>query len=205
MKKLLFLIMLLSVTAANAQVEMLDKYPIIPIEYDAAFIDQVKDNKAGVANTEHGEYFGQITEEQSIYGFGAFFTKDEGVVYGQYRNGQFIFGIKMGDVTAIIGTNSHYVCYDLTTGEPLYIFKNGKKHNVSKDLKQNNQFVTLTYGNGDKYVGETVNGKREGYGLYFYNNGNYSYGKYANNHRKGFGATFHTTNNIYVAFFDENE
>jgi hypothetical protein len=45
-------------------------------------------------------------------------------------------------------------------------------------------------------VGETVDGKRSGYGIYYYSNGNYYYGKYLNDERKGHGAMFRTDSSI---------
>lgn len=204
MKKILFVIMLMATGMANAQVGKLDKYPMIPAEYDETFVDYVKDFNAGMASIEFGEYFGQITEDKSIYGFGALFTEKDGVIYGQYRNGQFMFGIKVGEETALVGNNNHYICYDLTTGDPLYIYKDGEKYSLPKDFRNKNKFLTLTYGNGEKYVGEVVDGKREGFGLYYYNTGAYFYGKYVNNNREGIGVTFDTTNNIYVQYYNEN-
>ncbi|MBQ0023431.1 MAG: hypothetical protein KBT29_09365 [Prevotellaceae bacterium] len=201
MKRLFFLIMLVSSVAANAQFARLDKYPNIPTQYDAAFVDFVKDFASGVAKSSYGQYFGQITRERNIYGFGAYYTDQDGVVYGQYRLGNFLFGIKMGVQTAKVGSNDHYICYDLTTGDPLYISKNGDKYSLPADYGQNYRFESLTYQNGDKYVGETVNGKREGVGIYYYNNGNYYYGKYLNNERRGFGAMFFTNNTITIQYW----
>lgn len=184
-----------------AQFGRLDKYPNIPSQYDAAFVDYVKDFASGVAQSSAGQYFGQITKEKNVYGFGAYYTDSDGVIYGQYRLGNFLFGIKMGVQTAKVGSNDHYICYDLTTGDPLYIMKDGDKYSLPADYSKIYRFESLVYQNGDKYVGETVNGKRDGVGLYYYNNGNYYYGKYQNNDRRGFGAMFYTNNTITIQYW----
>lgn len=189
----------------NAQFARLDKYPQIPTHYDATFVDYVKDFASGVAQTSFGQYFGQITRNKNIYGFGAYYTDQDGVVYGQYRLGDFLFGIKMGVRTAKVGTNEHYICYDLTTGDPQYIIKDNAKYTLPADYSKTYRFESLNYQNGDKYVGETVNGKRDGYGIYFYSNGNYYYGRYKNNERSGFGALFFTNNTITIQYWKEKE
>lgn len=202
----LFLLMSLVGLSARAQFSRLDKYPNIPAQYDAAFVDYVKDFASGVAKTAYGQYFGQITRERNVYGFGAYYTDTDGIIYGQYRLGNFLFGIKMGTLTAKVGSDDHFICYDLTTGNPLYIMKDGDKYSLPADYEKTYRFESLTYQNGDKYVGETVNGRREGLGIYYYNNGNYYYGRYKNNERRGFGALFFTNNTITIQYWkDENE
>ena len=61
--------------------------------------------------------------------------------------------------------------------------------------------MSLTYQNGDRYVGEIVNGKRDGYGIYYYAEGNYYYGQYKDNRRRGYGALFRTDNSISLQFW----
>lgn len=187
--------------ALHAQFARLEKYPQIPSQYDAAFVDYVKGFASGIAKTSYGQYFGQITRDKNIYGFGAYYTDQDGVVYGQYRLGNFLFGIKMGVSTAKVGSNEHYICYDLTTGDPLYIMKDGGKYALPADYGKTYRFESLNYQNGDRYVGETVDGKRDGVGIYYYSNGNYYYGRYKNNERQGFGAMFFTNNRITIQYW----
>ena len=204
MKKYLLLIFIFSSFCSvtlHAQFGRLDKYPQIPSQYDATFVDYVKDFASGVAKSSVGQYVGQITKDRHVYGFGAYYTDNDGVIYGQYRLGNFLFGIKMGVQIAKVGSNDHYICYDLTTGDPLYIMKDGDKYALPADYGKVYRFESLTYQNGDKYVGETVNGKRDGVGLYYYSNGNYYYGKYKNNDRQGFGAMFYTNNTITIQYW----
>lgn len=198
---ILCVLQLMLVTTAHAQFARLDRYPDIPTQYDAAFVDHVKDFASGVAKSSYGQYFGQITKDRNVYGFGAYYTDQDGVIYGQYRRGNFLFGIKMATQTAKVGTNDHYICYDLTTGDPVYIFKDGDKYKLTVEFIRTYRFESLTYQNGDKYVGETVNGKRDGVGIYFYNNGDYYYGKYKNNEQRGYGALFFTDNTIKIQYW----
>lgn len=206
-KKLLFLLLFqtVAILSLKAQFARLEKYPNIPSQYDAAFVDYVKDFASGVAKSSYGQYFGQITRDRNVYGFGAYYTDNDGVIYGQYRLGNFLFGIKMGNQTAKVGSNDHYICYDLTTGDPLFIMKDGDKYALPADYSQTYRFESLTYQNGDKYVGETVNGKRDGVGIYYYNNGNYYYGKYKNNERRGFGAMFFTNNTLTIQYWKNED
>lgn len=204
MKNMKILTLLLSMAlpmTLHAQFAKLDKYPQIPAQYDAAFVDYVKGFASGIAKTSYGQYFGQITRDKNIYGFGAYYTDQDGVVYGQYRLGDFLFGIKMGVRTAKVGSNDHYICYDLTTGDPQYIMKDGGKYSLPADYGKTYRFESLNYQNGDRYVGETVNGKRDGIGIYYYSNGNYYYGRYKNNERLGFGAMFFTNNTITIQYW----
>lgn len=197
----IFAVLMAMASSMSAQFARLDKYPEIPSQYDAAFVDYVKDFASGVAKSSYGQYFGQITKDRNVYGFGAYYTDQDGVVYGQYRLGNFLFGIKMGVQTARVGSNDHYICYDLTTGDPQFIMKDGDKYKLPADYGKTYRFESLTYSNGDKYVGETVNGKRDGVGIYYYENGNYYYGRYRNNSRQGFGAMFHTNNTITIQYW----
>ena len=58
--------------SAHAQFARLDKYPQIPSQYDAAFVDHVKEFASGVAKSSYGQYFGQITRDKNVYGIGAY-------------------------------------------------------------------------------------------------------------------------------------
>ena len=93
MRKILPIFLLLQCAftlSVHAQFARLEKYPNIPGQYDAAFVDYVKNFASGVAKSSFGQYFGQITKERNVYGFGAYYTDNDGVIYGQYRLGHFI-------------------------------------------------------------------------------------------------------------------
>lgn len=187
---------------ANAQFAKLERYPDIPADYHATFVDCVKGYISGVVKSMYGQYFGQVTKGGDIYGYGSFYTDQDGVVYGEFRNGNLLFGIKMGNRIVKVGTSDHYSVYDLTTGELLYIIKNEQKYLPDAEAKSKYKFLSLNYQNGDKFVGECIDGKREGYGIYFYSNGNYYYGGYRDNKPVGYGALFKTNNHITIQYWD---
>ena len=153
----------------------------------------------------YGQYFGQITIKGDIYGFGTFFTDQDGEVYGQFRNGDFIVGIKMGGHLAKVGTADHYTAYDLYTSEPLYVAVNGQRVSLGAANRKAWRFVQMNYRNGDKYVGEAVDGRRDGYGIYYYANGDYTYGRYSDNAPTGYGALFKTNGRIVIQCWDSSE
>lgn len=203
-RQVLMLAVFVISVGASAQFVKIDKYPSIPAEYEAAFVDQVTDYVSGVVKSLYGQYFGQLSPDGNVYGFGSFYTTQDGEVYGLYRNGDLAFGIKKGTEMAKVGTNDHYIAYDLHTGYPLYIMKDNTKYNPSTEMREKNKFLVLKYPNGDEYVGESSNNKREGYGLYFYANGDYYYGRYKDNKQTGYGALFkQESNTVTIQYWDE--
>ena len=192
--------------SASAQFVRLDKYPTIPIEYEAAFVDQVSGYVSGVVSSLYGQYFGQLSPDGNIYGYGSFFTTQDGEVYGLYRNGDLAFGIKKGAEVAKVGTNDHYTAYDLRTGYPIYIMKDNQKYSPSTEMREQNRFLVLKYANGDQYVGESTDSKRDGFGLYFYANGNFYYGHYKDGKQQGYGAMFKQADNtVTIQYWDGEE
>lgn len=189
----------------RAQFMKLEHYPQVPVEYDGVFVDCVKGYAAKVMPSVYGQYFGQITMEGEIYGYGAFFTDQDGEVVGQFRHGTCFFGIRMGSQTVKVGSEDHYIVYDLRTGDPLHVIKGEFKHTLPADYKDTYRFESMTYANGDKYVGETVDGKRHGYGIYYYANGNYYWGRYKDNKQYGYGAMFRTDNRVVIMDWESKD
>ncbi len=62
---------------------------------------------------------------------------------------------------------------------------------------------TLTYANGDVYVGETVNGKRQGEGVYTYKDGKRYTGAWQDDKRHGQGTLTFPNGDKYVGEFAE--
>src|SRR5215510_11115975 len=62
---------------------------------------------------------------------------------------------------------------------------------------------TLTYANGDVYVGETVNGKRQGEGVYTYKDGKRYTGAWQDDKRQGQGTMTFPNGDKYVGEFAE--
>lgn len=200
-----FLILITLTISVQAQLVSLERYTIVPDEYDKVFVDHCKNFAGGISTTPNGQYFGQVSPSRSPYGFGAFYTDRDGVITGQFRDAYFLFGIRMGTTTALVGSLNHYTCYDLTTGDPLYIMRDSLRYEPSSEFIHRYKLQSLTYQNGDRYVGETVNGQRDGVGIYYYANGNYYYGRYRNNKRDGFGAMFKSDNSITINYWRQEE
>lgn len=193
------LFMLIFCTSAQwAQQTELLKYETIPVDFQHVYLDFVGDHACRLNTSDHGQYIGQTDYKGVIYGYGMFCNNDGSQIVGQFRNGQLLFGITMNGESAMVGSKNFYACYSLTTGRLQYVFK--EKENKLYDMKTQYDyaFVSITYNNGDRYIGEIVRGKRHGYGIYYYANGDYWYGQYNNDIRNGFGAHFTTTNNLQI-------
>ena len=206
MKRILlsFLILHFSFLIVHSQFTRLLRHPDIPVEYDAVFVDLVKSHVGGLVKSAYGEYVGQVSPDHNVYGYGTFFTDHNGEIYGQFRNGELIVGIRSGAAVVRVGTEDHYTSYDLLTGQAQYVFLHDEKYHLDAAHLESWRYMQLEYKNGDKYVGEVVDGKRDGYGIYYYANGNYYYGRYKDGKAVGYGAMFHTDNHITLHYWDEN-
>jgi hypothetical protein len=79
---------------------------------------------------------------------------------------------------------------------------NGKMFGELK-IFESNELNSVTYPNGDIYVGELMNDLRHGFGVYYRNNGMNKYeGKWAHNFKNGYGILyFNQTGNWYEGEF----
>jgi hypothetical protein len=81
-------------------------------------------------------------------------------------------------------------CYD-KEGNLIYYgnFSNDKPTETYPSTKEYSsyKFKTIEYTSGDKYIGETKNGVRDGYGVYVWSNGNIWFGYWDDGDRKGTG------------------
>jgi hypothetical protein len=203
MKKSVLIVLLAMATfSVKAQYAKIDKYPYISEDYEAVFVDVVRNFASKVMNGASGQYFGQYTPEGEAYGFGTLYTDQNGIAVGAYRNGSLLFGIRSGLQLAKVGTEQHYVVYDLVTSECLYVMMNGVKCPPDAANKEAWKYVQIKYGNGAKYVGETVNGKRDGYGIYYFADGDYFYGHFVNDRPLGYGALFKTNNHVVIQYWE---
>lgn len=204
MRKNFFLFMLLSSLNIGAQQVKLDKYPSIPEGLMAVFCDYCHPFHSGIAKANRGgrgQYIGQLTPDNNIYGFGQYIADNETSITGMFRMATLIFGIKMGTHIVKVGSDTHYISYDLTTGEPLSIMKDGEVITIPDEARKVYKFMSLSFKSGDRYVGETVNGKREGYGLYHYKDGAFFFGHYHEDEPYGYGALFRTDGVIKIQLY----
>lgn len=180
----------LTVHTATAQEVELNRYDFQSEDLQRVFCDYVKKLcEVKYIASSNGQYIGQ-TLDGVIYGWGYYLSNEGNQIVGQYRNGKCFFGITMGTNSATVGSDEHFVTYDLTTGKILRLHTDEGDFGCPNDLVDKLLFKKLTYSNGDCYYGETLNGRRHGYGLYYWTNGDFWYGKYVNGYRQGFGALF---------------
>ena len=62
-------------------------------------------------------------------------------------------------------------------------------------------FKKINYSNGDRYEGEFLNGKKNGYGIFFNNNGDRYEGNWSNGWINGYGTYYFRDGNIYQGYF----
>lgn len=188
----------------QAQQDELYKYDRIPDNFQKVYADATADCATGIINTASGQYWGQ-TKDGILYGYGIFMNNQGGQWIGQYRNGECIFGIMMDDKTANVGSKTFYSLYDLHTGELLKIFTPQGVVTPPASVAKDYKFVSMTYANGDRYVGETYKGERHGYGIYYWSDGQFWFGQYRHNLRDGYGAQFATNEKIYTGKWFDND
>lgn len=184
--------------AAYAQRTPLEKYEIAPAAFEHVYLDKVGAFPVTLATSDKGQYVGQVDDNHVIYGYGAFINNDGGQRVGQFRKGDFIFGITLTDKSATVGSPQHYASYSMNTGRLEYVFRANEQQLMDTETQYDYAFVSISYKNGDRYIGEIYKGKRHGYGIYYYANGNYWYGQYKDDVRCGFGALFTVENKLVI-------
>ncbi len=140
-----------------------------------------------------GQYIGNLIDN-NIYGWGYFLSNTGAQTFGQYRDGKHIFGITLTDKRARVGSEEHFVEYDLATGNILRVRTAEGEPRLSSPYVPTEEnpspayaFKRVRYENGDAYYGEVKNGVRHGYGIYYWANGDFWYGKYEDGYRQGYG------------------
>ncbi len=185
-------------TCVWAQFARIERHPVLSDVMERFVVEHVKGNLATVIRSNSGQYFGQVSEGANATGFGSFYTDQDGEVYGVFFNGSLLTGIRLGGLVAKVGTEEHYAAYDLTTGRMQYVEYGGQQFLPDAESLERCRFLQMTYPDGGKYVGETVDGKRSGFGLYYYTNGNYYFGRYEEGRPVGYGALFRTDNRVVI-------
>lgn len=204
-KTLLLMAVMACCLCPRAQQVLLDRYPDIPEALETVFIDHVSGYMGSVQQSAYGQYFGQVNERGELYGFGTFYTDGDSQVFGQFSHGQFIIGIKMNDKTAKVGTDDHYISYDLSTGQAQFIMHEGDPKKPLDANKGRWKFLKVIYPKGAQYIGEMVGGKRDGYGIYYYRDGDYYFGRFRDNKPVGVGALFKTDGRIILETWEGQE
>ncbi len=188
--------------SALAQSTPLAKYDVAPDSYEHVFLDHVKDFRSRLIDVGGGQYVGQTDDRHTLYGYGQFINNEGSLVVGKFRGGALIQGISLGKDNVTVGSKDFYCSYSLSTGRLEYIFADGKPHRPTDAEAADYTFMTMTFANGDSYVGELYKGKRHGLGIYYYATGGLWYGAYANDMRGGFGAWFKIGNDMLIGQWD---
>lgn len=188
-----------------AQSTSLQKYERLTEPLVQVFLDHVQAFPSTSISIGQDQYFGQTDPNGKIYGFGRYVRADGVQVFGIFREGKLIQGITLLSNTASVGDATHYASYNLTTGQLDYVFEGSHRKLFDTRALRDNKFLSLTYVNGDQYVGETLGGKRHGLGIYFYANGDIWFGVYQDNVRKGYGATFTIDEHLIIGEWDGEE
>lgn len=192
-KTAIFAALLLAQSLLCAQ-ETVRFYPEMCDELQMVFCDYAqREGTVAYLSGADGEFLGNMINHK-IYGWGCFVSKSGSQTYGQYREGQHIFGITLTSETARVGGEEHFVEYDLSTGNIMRVHTPDGEQRLSSPYIPTDEapvpaytFKILKYPNGDEYRGELLNGRRHGYGIYFWANGDRWYGRYENGYRQGCG------------------
>lgn len=204
MKRIIFAILLVALVAlpSSAQYTPLVKYDVVPRSYEHVFLDYIKDFHVRLIDAAGGQYAGQTDGRLALYGYGQFINDSGDVIVGKFRNGDLLQGVIVGKDNATVGGKDFYCSYSLATGKLQYISRKGVMELPQVADSADYTFMSQTFGNGDRYVGEFYKGKRHGLGIYYYATGGLWFGIYEGDIRNGFGAWFKETNDMVIGLWE---
>lgn len=187
---------------AKAQHTPLQKYDVAPWSFEHVFVDYVKDFRSHLIDHGGGQYVGQVDDRYALCGYGQYINEDGDIIIGKFRQGELMQGISLGKYAVTVGSRDFYCSYSLATGELQYISKHGGRETVEVPDTAGYTFMSQTFANGDRYVGEFYKGKRHGLGIYYYADGGLWYGSFVNDIRCGFGAWFKLDNDMVIGLWE---
>ncbi len=201
-RALLLMILCICTLNASAQRTPFEKYEIPSGNLVEVLLDHIGKYPCHIITNGPDEYFGQTAPDGNIYGFGRFMRQDGTQIFGIFRNGKLLHGITLTQNAATVGNRQFYSSYNLSSGVLDFVFQAGQQHLYDTKMLTDYRFMNYTYNNGDRYIGETYQGKRHGLGLYYYANGSVWFGQYDSNIRKGFGCLFTTENDMTIGLWE---
>lgn len=181
-----------------AQKTPFEKYEIPSTLMVDVILDYIKNFPSRMITNGADQYLGQTDPDGNIYGFGRFVRQDGTQIFGIFRNGELIQGITITHNAATVGSKTFYSSYGLSTGTLDYVFQAGNRQLYDTRQLSDYRFLSMSYGNGDQYMGEIYHGKRHGLGIYYYANGDIWFGQYTDNIRSGYGCLFSAENNLTI-------
>lgn len=188
--------------SAHAQHTPFAKYGLPPEAFNHMYLDLVANFPIQSISMGDDQFMGQTDPKGHLYGYGRYIKSDGTQVVGQFRNGELIFGITLGQQSAWVGEPKYYSSYSLSTGRLEYVFLSNTRQLLDTKALGEYAFVSMRYANGDQYMGEIYQSRRHGYGIYYYANGDFWFGEYDRDVRQGFGALFKTDNTIVIGQWD---
>jgi hypothetical protein len=178
---------------------------------EGTFIDG-KFLEGTIVNPESG-YTGEFSNGE-YNGFGTQVYEDGSKYIGQFKDGDRHGKGKMVDVNGKAtsgiyikgrlddGTNNFECSGDCENGQGTLSYYNGDKYIGQWKAGKKHGKGTFIYNGGEKYVGEFKNDEIHGYGIYRWPNGNVYKGNFVNNKKHGKGKTINAdgteTNETYV-------
>jgi hypothetical protein len=170
----------------------------------AVFCDYVRaQSQTNYISNVAGEYVGTLIDYK-FYGWGLFLSSTGIQSYGQYRSGKLLFGLLINSDVVRVGSDDHYVIYDLSTGDIMRLHTKDGDMPLEFPLAASADgepspysFKKETYKNGDVYFGEFYNGRRHGYGVYQWADGDLWYGCYRGGYRDGYGMLVKPDRHVY--------
>lgn len=199
---LILFLLVVMVLPSQAQYTPLLKYDVAPWSYEHVFVDYIKNFSSRLIDVGGGQYVGQTDDRYALYGYGQFINDEGDVVIGKFRQGELIQGISLGKENVTVGSGDFYCSYSLATGKLQYVFKSGTRELVEITNSEDYSFMSQTFENGDRYVGELYKGKRHGMGIYYYAKGGLWYGSFVDDIRSGFGAWFKLENDMVIGLWE---
>ena len=187
---LLFSLSISAQTTFDGDATPLDLYELAP-DYMHDFFDAIVAEECDLIKQQEGvgTYFG-YTRNYKLFGWGDYSTTNGIRWTGMFRDGTCFFGILIKEETARVGSDDHYVEYDRATGAIREIIRGDERLFYPVTMREPYSFGRQDYVGGDYYIGEFLDGKRHGQGIYFWSNGNYWYGTFSEGYRNGYGALF---------------
>lgn len=203
MKKIFFAIFI-SFSSLLAAQETIEFYPEMSDPLQAVFCDYATaEGEVKYISSRDGQYVGNLIDNK-IYGWGYFLSNSGAQTVGQYRNGRHFFGITITGETARVGSEKHFVEYDLATGHILRVCTPEGNPRLAAPYVSTPEnptprytFKKIVYENGDTYYGEMRDDRRHGYGIYYWANGDFWYGRYVGGYRQGYGALYKTDHQVF--------
>lgn len=152
-------------------------------------------------NLSNGKYKGETTSTNIRYGLGVYKWEDGTYYWGLWKqgdmNGTGIYICSDGytftncpDCVYYVGKSDKGTCYD-KFGNLIYYgdFYNGYPTGTypTAGNYSSYKFECIDYNDGDKYIGETKDGRRHGQGIYLWKNGDAWFGIWQDGNRHGYG------------------